>query len=132
MVKLREARKPVGIGARLGGVCARRIYVFGCFFRLRLFWLLGRVQDRLGAQHGPNLGPSWRQVGHFLGHFWVLFWHLNLRSFWGRLLIDCVHPRTSKSPQKLKVFLHFCLFCLFALETDFGTILGCFCGPAIY
>ena len=61
-------------------------------FSHRLGLALGRLYDGFGAQHGPNLGPFWSQVGHFLGHFWVLFWHLNLRSFWRRFLIDCAHP----------------------------------------
>ena len=61
----------------------------------------------------PNMTPTWTKFGAMLDHFsdifGLLFWHLNIRSFLRRFLIDFRPPASSKTPP-LPVFLRIFAF----------------------
>ena len=81
----------------------------------------------------PNMTPTWVQFATMLDHFsdifGVLFWHLNIRSFLRRFLIDFRPPASSKNIAPANVFEDFCICFMIALETDLGPILAPFWNP---
>ena len=66
----------------------------------------------------PNMTPTWTKFGAMLDHFsdifGLLFWHLNIRSFLRRFLIDFRPPASSKTPP-LPVFLKIFAFASLSL-----------------
>ena len=59
----------------------------------------------------------------------MLLSHPHLRRDFDRFLLDLGTYGPPKNIKKLMVFNDFCNFCMFVLETDFGSILGRFWAP---
>ena len=63
-------------------------FFFGVSFGVVFFSLL----DGSKTVSEPNTAPTWAlfwdHLGPSFGNIWVLFWHLNLRPFSKRFLID--------------------------------------------
>ena len=81
------------------------------------------------AQPGPILGSCWALSWLFLGVVLASSFKIDFMFDFDRFLIDLPPSETTKNIEKPMVFKHFCFFCFFALETDFGPILGRFWDP---
>ena len=51
------------------------------------------IFNRYWHQLGPSLAQFWSHGDHVLEYYWVLFGHLNLRSFRKRILISLGPPK---------------------------------------